>query len=182
MGYTHYWNVSRDADAEKLEAARVDIARIVEASTVPLADGHGTPGTKPVLSDVVLFNGVGGDAHETFVWPPNLSEAQAYLGDRDEVFTFCKTAYKPYDTVVVACLLRAKYHLGDSMRLSTDAADAIEFLHREQSAGWGRVNAMLGHPVEQGFSQIEGADVLYERVFGESPSAIISTVFEEVPA
>ena len=33
---------------------------------------------------------------------------------------FCKTAYKPYDIVVTACLVILQYRLGDAIQVSSD--------------------------------------------------------------
>lgn len=179
MGYTHYWYVKRDADREKLAEAGREMGRAVEASAVPLADWNGEgrpqadseggPGT-------VRFNGQGPeDDHETFSWPPDLGERQEYLsGNQDEVFTFCKTARKPYDAVVVACLLRAKAIMGDAIRVHTDAGDEEEFAGQDVSEGWQGVNAMLGHPTEHSG---ETATELYRRVYGEAPD--LSGIFDE---
>ena len=35
-------------------------------------------------------------------------------------FNFCKTAYKPYDAVVTAILIRAKVIYGDSVQIRSD--------------------------------------------------------------
>jgi len=38
-------------------------------------------------------------------------------------FEFCKTAYKPYDLAVTACLIIAKHHLGDEIVVSSDGEE-----------------------------------------------------------
>lgn len=35
-------------------------------------------------------------------------------------FQFCKTARKPYDTAVTACLLLAKHHFGSAIEITSD--------------------------------------------------------------
>lgn len=98
MGYTHYWRGG--VPKENWERCARDIVRVIEASPVPLADGHGTPGTTPYVSKIdIVFNGVGEDSHETMVVERG--------GTR---FNFCKTRRKPYDVVVVACLCIAAKH------------------------------------------------------------------------
>lgn len=178
MGYTHYWYVRRDADPEKLAEAGREMGRAVEASTVPLADWNGE-GRPQVGSEdgTVRFNGQGPeDDHETFAWPPDLADPQEYLSQMGGgyVFTFCKTARKPYDAVVVACLLRAKAILGDAIRVHTDAGDEEEFAGQDVSEGWQGVNAMLGHPTEHSG---ETATELYRRVYGQDPD--LSGIFDE---
>jgi hypothetical protein len=98
MGYTHYWTQTRDL--EDWDTVRDDVRAILKYAQdfagIPLADGHGNQGSKPeVTDDKIWFNGVGpDDDHETM--------AIDRVGTAD--FTFCKTARKPYDPVVVACL------------------------------------------------------------------------------
>ncbi len=92
-----------------------DIRQIVEKSPVPLAGGDGNG--KPQFEEgLVLFNGVNDDGHETFAFPT----ASDHRRDEDDIFSFCKTAYKPYDVVVVACLAAAKDRLGDNIKVSSD--------------------------------------------------------------
>jgi hypothetical protein len=75
VGYTHYWRVDRDADRARLVEAGREMAKVLRASAVPLADGMGEPGTEPVIdldAGSVWFNGVEDDGCETFYWPPDL--------------------------------------------------------------------------------------------------------------
>ena len=65
----------------------------------------------------IFFNGCGyEDAdHETFELTPTKNS-----------FSFCKTARKPYDLAVQACLLVAHYHAPSSISFSSDG-DADEW-------------------------------------------------------
>lgn len=58
-------------------------------------------------------------AHESFIWEgiPSISE---WRKDEPMSFDFCKTNYKPYDVVVGAILIRAKYIYGDCVSISSD--------------------------------------------------------------
>jgi hypothetical protein len=59
----------------------------------------------------VDFNGLGEDAHEPFVFPGQPG------------FNFCKTAYKPYDEVVTACLIAARDYFPPSiLNISSDGS------------------------------------------------------------
>jgi hypothetical protein len=40
--------------------------------------------------------------------------------DKDKIFGFCKTAQKPYDVCVVACLILAKIHFGNDVKITSD--------------------------------------------------------------
>lgn len=87
MGYTHYWDVKEAlfdikvakavTKMKKIAAARRDLVEVSQ---------HGRD---------IWINGKGEDAYEDFVWPG------------EQGFNFCKTARKPYDEVVTACLLVA---------------------------------------------------------------------------
>lgn len=61
-------------------------------------------------------------SHETFrvtqtmkpnSWDPNAAE----------IFACCKTAYKPYDILVTACLIVLKHHFPAAIRLSSDGEE-----------------------------------------------------------
>ena len=95
MGYTHYWKATK-VDAKEYKAALMDIAKIVKDQKAILAGPNGEPKTRPITNDGISFNGIDEDSHETFDLPA------AGL----KKFDFCKTARKPYDTVVTACLAR----------------------------------------------------------------------------
>lgn len=43
--------------------------------------------------------------------------------NKGKVFNFCKTAFRPYDIAVTACLIIAKHHLGDRIVIKTDGED-----------------------------------------------------------
>ena len=85
-------------------------SKIAEKSGVDLANGHGDVGTKPTFdTETVRFNGLGEDAHETFV------VRREHTG-----FKFCKTQRKPYDVVVTACLICLQSCLRDDVQVSSD--------------------------------------------------------------
>ncbi len=75
----------------------------------------------PVFDDnLIRFNGVEHDGHETFYIAQEFDEHYRQPDDDGKLFAFCKTARKPYDTAVTACLIVLKHHLGDAIRLSSD--------------------------------------------------------------
>ncbi len=105
MGYTHYMTLNRSGPQEKWTEAVMAAAQIIDASPVPLGDGHGE-GDRPLVRDDGIFtNGIGEGRHETLVVPTVLAAltqdnyTDAY---QSEHFLFCKTARKPYDVVVTA--------------------------------------------------------------------------------
>jgi hypothetical protein len=73
-GYTTYWYVRADTDPKVLASAGRSMFRVVEATPVPLANARGEPGTEPECdknAGEIRFNGVGDDAHQTFVFGPS---------------------------------------------------------------------------------------------------------------
>jgi hypothetical protein len=121
VGYARYWRVNRDADPAKLVEAGREMARVIQASTVPLANRWGEAGTEPEIdldSGNVAFNGVEDDSYETFNWPPDLSRPAS--DDPARTFGWCKTGRLPYDDVVAACLRVAKDILGEQIEIASD--------------------------------------------------------------
>ncbi len=120
MGYTHYWRKVGPWPEDKLKAAVADMQTIIKRCDIPLANYAGESGTMPEMGELLIsFNGVGTESYETFLFPPSTE---------DEKFAFCKTGRRPYDQVVVACLLAAKHHLGDAIRVSSDGRWEREWL------------------------------------------------------
>jgi len=68
--------------------------------------------TKPGKYGGLNFNGTKELGHEDFVLREHYSENSS--------FEFCKTARKPYDTVVVACLIVLKHYLKGQVEVSSD--------------------------------------------------------------
>ena len=132
MGYTHYWTVKKGKSigkAETIEAkyqrAIADCQRIVKAwyRENGALSGY-TAHAKLGKYGGIQVNGKGEDGHETFT----LREHFNQNFENGEGFNFCKTARKPYDTVVTACLSVLKHRLGDAIDVSSDgdASDWIE--------------------------------------------------------
>jgi hypothetical protein len=125
MGYTHYWRVRPTADAGAWREALVEAAEIVRHSPVSLAgwDGNGEP---ELSEDGIRFNGVGELAHETFELladPARYEPAPWGESIPGYVFSFCKTARKPYDIVVTALLAALHDRLGPSVIIVTSDGD-----------------------------------------------------------
>jgi hypothetical protein len=85
----------------------------------------------------------GGDcSHESFVLPRvfTLPEWRLEPNEKGLHFDFCKTAYKPYDIAVTACLIIAKHHLGNDIEVRSDGEekDWIDaMLLCEENLGYG---------------------------------------------
>ena len=152
MGYTHYWvrDKRNVGSAWMFGNLALDAKKIIEQAKTEGIEICGPLGKdQPEFTEAhFCFNGteVGGLDHETFWWEalptqPDYQYEYKRGSDREnEIFEFCKTAYKPYDLVVVAVLLRAKHWYGSVVDVFSDG-------------GWDS-------------DWKEGRD-FYERIFGE---------------
>jgi hypothetical protein len=116
MGYTHYWKITErlDKDWDKWTSFLPDAMKIMSYAEakldIPLADAFGeTKGDEQISLSGVSMNGYAENSHDSFVLSPEVTE-----------FDFCKTAQKPYDTVVTAILVLAKETFGEAIEVSTD--------------------------------------------------------------
>jgi len=101
MGYTHYFEhkkVSKDTWAKIV----VDCVKVMHAID--------TTFEQEFTDKTITINGIGEEGHETFILERKGSDG----------FTFCKTARKPYDLFVCACLLIYKHYSSNTMDLSSD--------------------------------------------------------------
>jgi hypothetical protein len=131
MGYTHYWTFSKPAlkkgNMDKTETvykkALIEcqkIARVYNDKCLDLGRSENrlsgfSAHTKIGKYGGLEINGKGDLSHETFSMREHYR--QNFEGD---AFNFCKTARKPYDLVVTACLALLKYRLGDLIEVSSD--------------------------------------------------------------
>lgn len=121
MGYTHYWYRPRELNEEKWRAFMEDVTAILDTTETPLAGGLGE-GKPEVSSEGFSLNGVGPrDDHETFmIYRKFHRNPMDHEKAKRLIFDCTKTAYKPYDEVVTACLIAFKHHFGDDVRVSSD--------------------------------------------------------------
>lgn len=119
MGYTHYWYQDEKLDADLFDKASKDCQKVCHhGDDVHIQLEYDQPNLPIFSENQIRFNGVGEDGHETFSISKD-SESRA-SNDRGQQFDFCKTAYKPYDKYVTACLVILKHHLGDAISVSSD--------------------------------------------------------------
>ena len=131
MGYTHYTcrpvkNAGSAYFYGKLALDAKKLCDYANANGIRIRNGEGlgepefTEFSFSINGDAEAFSDDGRDlAHETFYWAgipthPNHREGEP------EFFSFCKTAYKPYDAVVTAILIRAKHIYGSCVSISSD--------------------------------------------------------------
>ena len=129
MGYTHYWTLENGLESaswDKFFKGALEIIQTAKDAGIALDDDSAT--------ELIHFNGVGENAHETFS-----------ITSEDVGFDFCKTAEKPYDTVVTAVLIWLKTVFGDGVVVKSDG-------------NW---------------TDWEGGALLYETVFDIQPESIL---------
>lgn len=101
MGYTHYYTVSENITPKAWENFKAFVRTALAIETKRGIQIRGWDGSgEPVINEKeVRFNGDGSKDldHETFV-----------VRKIEENSQFCKTNRKPYDTLVVACILAGK--------------------------------------------------------------------------
>lgn len=125
MGYTHYWNTKPELDKKQWKAFIKDVKVILQDGFDQQIIQHDSENSTPqeaipeANAKRVWFNGRGEEGHETFVFSRK-AEIQDYQEDKAMAFNFCKTAQKPYDKYVVACLILAKIHFKDNVLISSD--------------------------------------------------------------
>ena len=126
MGYTHYFSRKIDGSnsPEAYTRFREGAEKLIleaQATGITIADGFGDKaGYWENTDNRVAFNGLGEDAHETFAWQKNCLMQPDYRKGEAMYFDFCKTAQKPYDAVVTACLLWLAECYGDAVEISSD--------------------------------------------------------------
>jgi hypothetical protein len=114
MGYTHYISNKSAFTDEQWERFTKDAKALLASSKIPLAGPEGVSGTAPLFGkNDIMFNGVEGDSHET-----------ASVSKSAVEFDFCKTAFKPYDSVVVDFYKLVRKYL-PSTRLSSDGGESV---------------------------------------------------------
>lgn len=144
MGYTHYFRrreLEHDAGrfavfVEDVKKALASLPKFSLSSGACYADrklllagGDGT-GKPEVTNEVVCFNGrkIGDLWHETFIIERKTQFEQGSYGDYQRehfkkdgnLFSFCKTARKPYDFAVQIVLILYKKHFGELVGISSD--------------------------------------------------------------
>lgn len=126
MGYTHYWTFREPKRGETAKIEKAYQKAIKEcakiARTYYLANG-GLSGfsahTEPGKYGGLKINGKGDDMHEDFIMREHFKqnfERDTFMKGWD----FCKTARKPYDIVVTACLIVLEYRLPNNFRVDSD--------------------------------------------------------------
>ena len=111
LGYTHHWKLIKTYKCMITKEVQEDIRKVLNKCKDILTGPEVVP-TEDMLPEVtekiITFNGRGEDAHEDFVFVP-------FSGPNN-----CKTAKKPYDMVVTACLIILKVFYEERIEVHTD--------------------------------------------------------------
>jgi hypothetical protein len=161
MGYTHYWYRKEVLDRNEFSNAIKDIS-LVFSYTKPLEYPKGLNDSKHIIdvyelnSESINFNGIGEQAHETFSIKQNIIDE--WYGDDLWKFNFCKTARKPYDKYVIACLYIFKHHFADDIKISSDGDET------EWYDGIKLVKDVLGYPYDPNKFELDETHNLNEEL------------------
>lgn len=167
MGFTHYWHRPGILSLDIFKQFSKDAHNLALACEIPIAKDYDEPTEPPIFNeDVVRFNGIGDDGHETFSIPRVMKKSSWQTPDEyGRLFDFCKTARKPYDTLVCAVLIAFKYHFEDQVEISSDGNwDGVWYGPSE----WNGKEWVITGPKQLEPEWVNGRH-LYERVFPERP-------------
>lgn len=152
MGYTHYFAYDPNAEAftrawpQMVDDARAITSYVQKDLRIKLAGGEGT-GTPELTERWICLNGSAARHldHETLLidaQPWRTWDENAALGFADWarmqwerfttegfVWSFCKTARKPYDIAVTTILLRCAHIAPDAFVIDSDGAWEQEWQH-----------------------------------------------------
>ena len=93
---------------------------MIEGVDIPVRREFDEDTPPTINANLIHFNGVGDDGHETFVIHRKAKKDDENVGGGLMAFTFCKTARKPYDIFVAGTLILAKTLFRDDVRFSSD--------------------------------------------------------------
>ncbi len=126
MGYTHYMYQTRDLTEDEWRAFTKGFERLLTLDGVPPLSRIDEDFEVPpeITNELICFNGVGDDSHETcVVYRTKTDGITGEPSDREEVFSFTKTARKPYDVVVTAVYAYLESSFPDAFHISTDGEE-----------------------------------------------------------
>lgn len=122
MGYTHYWTFTAPKRGEAVKIEKIYQKAIKECATIARTYYKANGGlsgfsahTEPGKYGGLKINGKGDDMHEDFIMREHFKQNL-----EPDNWHFCKTARKPYDVVVVACLIVLAHRLPKHFRVDSD--------------------------------------------------------------
>jgi len=113
MGYTHYFEQLKVPTYIEWNNITTDFRKLIASAFItkplPIQRESDDPVAVLINDEVIAFNGIGDDGHETMCLQCNS------IG-----FNFCKTNFKPYDAVVTALLIIVNHHAPDCYSIRSD--------------------------------------------------------------
>lgn len=114
MGFTRYYTVKNKLDKEKFKEYSKVCEQVCnylqKEENYRLCNYEGEIGSNPTfLEDIISFNGEAELSHESFS-----------ISTSSSGYDFTKTARKPYDSSVSACLYLARIYFADDIKVSGD--------------------------------------------------------------
>ena len=118
MGYTHYWYQNENLDADLFKKASADCEKVCVGASIQFEYDDSKP---PIFNaEQIRFNGIEDDGHETFHITRDFESSYPQTNNKGQFFSFCKTACKPYDKLVTACLVVLNHYFGEAISISSD--------------------------------------------------------------
>jgi hypothetical protein len=97
-----------------------------KSKKIKLAFECDIPQPPKVDNEMIRFNGVGNEGHETFIMFKK-KPVEKICSDKSRYFYFCKTARKPYDLAVCLVLLSLVQNAPKSVEISSDGDWNVEW-------------------------------------------------------
>lgn len=125
MGYSHYYYQRGEVPTVTWSVIQHQISTLIagynqEAGYRRVVEEFNLPNNPPVINaDVIRFNGADDNGYETFVLSRVPYRSQ-WDEDKEGVFNAIKTACRPYDVVVMACILLMRHLSPYYFRFSSD--------------------------------------------------------------
>ena len=101
MGYTHYFQLHEEIDPMLWGTFTFHVKELINEAWDIATEGE-------INEEVLVLNGVGAESHETL-----------FMSRTNTKWEFCKTNRKPYDELVTAILILARY-MFPSISVSSD--------------------------------------------------------------
>ena len=177
MGYTHYFQQIEELPKDKWNSFIKEVKTTLDEGKAILRFEFNSNKPPRIDEEVVRFNGIGDDGHETFYLSRVVIPRDNYdtLSDDQKYFRFCKTARKPYDKYVVKVLILMEKYFGDDVEIDSDGDwDHIKKLDMEEY-----VEHVLKREVNSTISSLEGLIQNVYDLIGDLQKCRITT--EEIP-
>jgi hypothetical protein len=166
LGFTHYWERPLELPEKEWALFTDDVRKVLDAcarKSIAIGDGMGEGRPFTVDAAEVWLNGVKANSHETFFVERVFANVPAKKSE--PLFGFCKTARKPYDLAVTACLILARHHFGRHFVVTSDGSDSDWQAARD---------LLLAH--DWGRAILDSADTYHFAVLAEGGKRVLTVI------